>query len=305
MFPNSFLLLTITMVTWVSQIYCDTNYSTFETGDLIYHKNLREKSNQTVLCIDEFGYLHPNTERYLVSKLHQVLHICLNTYGKSVLVFPWDNETLRDTKNRLHSSHLKRPMFQIIENWYVNLMYFTHQRLNEYRRRLHNVTKNYQDCRKQDIKRFWHHDPGSDLFFNQLKKHLRDIIRHHFVNLEKAFYVKNGREMMYTSFMNTTAVPYTRIFNQVFNAKHLVDSQNTVPTKIVSIHVPMFSIPDNVTKGTRTTIITIPTSPRTTVTRPIYQFILNFSPVTFTDSRNRTKFTEHPRGQTKNEEFQG
>lgn len=288
----------------VSQTYCDTYQylRTFEKGDNIYHRNLQGKSNQTVLCFDEFGYLHPNTERYLVCKLHQMLHICLNTYGKIIVAFPKDNETLRDTEHRLHGTYLKRTMFQIVENWYSQLMHFTQTRLNEYRRHLHKVSEDYQNCSKQDIGSFWQHDASCDIFVKQLKRHLRDIIRHHFLNLEKAFYEKSDHhKMMHTHIMNATEIPYTVQYKQAFNARHLANSEETVPiTETVSIHVHMISIPEKVTKGKRTTGITKPTYLTTAVSesRPLYKYILNFSPVTYTYPENPKDITENLKGKT-------
>ncbi|KAI5707167.1 hypothetical protein M8J75_015109 [Diaphorina citri] len=280
----SYLLLALTYISHVS--YGEINFN--ETGDSIYHKNLRAKTDETVLCVDEYIYLHPHTERYLVAKLHQILHTCLNTYGKNIHILPYPNETLRDTEHRLHSTHLKRTLFQIVENWYLNLIFFTYHRLYDFRRTLHNVTNNYEDCKKKDIKRFWNHDDFFYRFFNQVKRHLREIIRYHYLNLEKSFYETNSRQLMHTLFMNATLAPHTIKFTQVFKARLIVDFFHDTPSTVIVSDIPKFRFAEDeaVTKRkrNRTTATTKMTKPSTTVYRPR---IFNLSALGFTYPKMR------------------
>ncbi|XP_008476667.1 uncharacterized protein LOC103513599 [Diaphorina citri] len=327
----SYLLLALTYISHVS--YGEIHFN--ETGDSIYHKNLRAKTDETVLCVDEYIYLHPHTERYLVAKLHQILHTCLNTYGKNIHILPYPNETLRDTEHRLHSTHLKRTLFQIVENWYLNLtclntygknihilpypnetlrdtehrlhsihlkrtlfqivenwylnlIFFTYHRLYDFRRTLHNVTNNYEDCKKKDIKRFWNHDDFFYRFFNQVKRHLREIIRYHYLNLEKSFYETNSRQLMHTLFMNATLAPHTIKFTQVFKARLIVDFFHDTPSTVIVSDIPKFRFAEDeaVTKRkrNRTTATTKMTKPSTTVYRPR---IFNLSALGFTYPKMR------------------
>uniref|UniRef100_A0A8D8WJI9 Uncharacterized protein n=1 Tax=Cacopsylla melanoneura TaxID=428564 RepID=A0A8D8WJI9_9HEMI len=280
-------LLIVASLTWVFHLTSGVHLN--ESANSIYFKNLREKTDETVLCVDEYMYLHPLTERYLVSKLHQVLHTCLNTYGKKIHIFPWPNETLRDTEHRLHSTYLKRSLFQVVENWYLNLVIFTYNRLFNFRRALHNVTTDYMDCSKKDIQKFWNHDHFFDMFFNQAKKHLRNIIRYHYVNLERAFYETSDRGMMHTYFMNATLATNTIKFTQVFKARHIVDFFHDTPSTVVVTHIPDFVISDEETKPKRHTHSTGFRTESTTVRRPK---IFNLSALGFTYPRNvyrRTK----------------